>query len=101
MLVGVPHHEADGATGGNTFVDAGKKFYGIGFLAGRGDGRLSRPTPVQFLLDKVFVDVDSGRKTVDDTTDGFPVRFSEAGQPENVSESIVVHSVCCCFEIKQ
>ena len=86
MLVLVPHHKADGASGRFPFEDTREEFHLVRFLAAGGELRLSRTTTVQFLLHEVHVDGDAGRKAVYHATYTGSVRFAERGQSEYVAK---------------
>lgn len=47
---------------------------------------MSRAAAIQFLLYKIHVDSDACGKSVDNTSDTFAVRLTEAGQAQDVSE---------------
>ena len=56
-----------------------------------GDMTLSGSSPVQLLLDEVHVDIYTGRKAVDDTTDSRSMTLSKRCQSKNPSKCIHLH----------
>ena len=84
VLVLVPYDEADGGSGRLPFKDTGEEFYLIGLFARCGKDRLSRSSPVQFLLYKLFVDGNARRKSVNHSSDSFPMRLPEACKSKNI-----------------
>ena len=85
-LVLVPHQETDGASRRLPLEDAREELHLVVFRARGGDARLSRPPAVQFGLNKVHVDGDTGGKSVYYASDGLAVRFPKGGKAEDVSE---------------
>ena len=79
MLVLVPYHKTDGASGGLTLEDTRKALHLVRFLSAGSECRLSRTAAVQLLLDEVHVDGDAGREAVNYTTHTGTVRFTERG----------------------
>ena len=90
VLVGVPDHETDGRARRLSLVDAGEELDLVALLARRSQPRLAGPPTVQFLLDALEIELDTSRTAVDDASDGRTVGLTEAGEPEDVSESIHV-----------
>ena len=88
MLVGIAYQKADGASGRFAFEHSGQQFHLVRFFAGSRDSALSRTTAVQLVLYEVLVDVDAGRKPVDDSAYSRPVAFSESRQPEYITKCI-------------
>ena len=79
MLVLVPYHKTDGASGGFSLEYARKKFHLVRLLAAGSELRLPRTTTAQFLLDEVHVDGDASWEAVNYTTHTGTMRFAECG----------------------
>ena len=88
MLVGIAYQKAYGASGRFAFEHSGQQFHLVRFFAGSRDSALSRTTAVQLVLYEVLVDVDAGRKPVDDSAYSRPVAFSESRQLEYITKCI-------------
>ena len=88
VLVGVPHHEAYGATRGTALKDTAEDFHTVLLLACRGETALPRATACQFALDEVHVHGDACRHAVDYTSYGFAMTFAEGGQTEYVAKCV-------------
>ena len=71
MLVFVPYDKADRATGRFSFKDTRQEFHLVRFFTRGSDNRLSGTTTVEFLLYELFIDPDTSRKTVYNSTDTF------------------------------
>ena len=88
MLVLVSDDETDGASRGFPFKNSGEELHPVIFLSWSSQKALSRPSSVQFTLDKLLVDFDAGRKSVDDSAYSRSVAFSETGQSEYITETV-------------
>ena len=86
VLITVPQKNGNGGTGGNAFKDTGKDLAGIGFFSCGAYRRLSGFAAVKFLLDKSFINGDTGGNTVNDDPQGFSVGFPESGYIKNSTE---------------
>lgn len=90
MLIGIAHKKSDGASGAFALEDAGKQFHLVGFFAWGCEEALSRSAACQFALNERGVDVDAGRKAVQNASHARAVAFAKGGEPQNVSESVHV-----------
>ena len=87
-LILVRDHECDRRAGGFAFEYAAEHLHGIAFLSLRYDGALSRSAPVEFVLDEVEVEIESGRTAIHDAADGRAVGFTESSDAEEGTECI-------------
>ena len=88
VLVAVAHHEGYRRTRGLALEHSRQQLHAVILASSGCDMALSRFAPVQFALDKVHVDVDARRHTVDHSAHGFTVAFAEGGQREAFSKYV-------------
>jgi len=90
-LVFVRDEQGDGRAGGFAFEYATEHLYGIAFLALRNDSALAWASAIQVVLDKIEVERESGRATVQNATYSRPVGFAESGDAKDGAEGIACH----------
>ena len=93
MLVGIAYDEADRTACRLPLEDTAEQFHLVGFVARCCNLALSGTTAVQFLLDKVKVDVNACRHTIDDATHSLTVTLAKGRQSEYLSKCVHRSSV--------
>ena len=88
MLVLVAHLEADRGSRRFTFEHTTQKFHLISFLSCSGDVTLSRATTIELVLDKVHVDADACRESVDDASYCYAMTLAKGGESEKIAKCI-------------
>ena len=90
-LVFVHDEQANRRAGGLALEDAGEELQAVGFLA-RGDvARGAGLAPVEFGLNRGFVQRDACRAAVEDAADGNAVAFAKGGKDEVLADAVAAH----------
>ena len=97
MLVFITHKEAYGTSGGFAFKHAGEYLNAVALAAWRGEGALSRTAAIEFTLNEIKVEVETGRHAVDDAAYAKTVTLAESGETKEVAKSVhnVVETLMC------
>ena len=75
----IPRQEGDRCTSGFSFKNTGEDFKMIFLFPFGRKECLPGPAAVQFRLNEIQVNTNQGRKSIQDATDGRPMRLTEGG----------------------
>ena len=88
VLICIANNEPDWTTGRLSFEHPRKHFHAIRFIPGCRNATLSGAATFQLLLNKIQVDRDACRHSVDDSSNGIAVALAKGRQLEYVSKCI-------------
>ena len=88
VLVGVPYHEAYGATGCTSFKYSAEQFHTVLLLACRGKAALPWASACQFALNEIKVHFYAGRHAVNNATYSFAMTLAKGGKSEYVAKCV-------------
>jgi hypothetical protein len=88
MLVGVPYHEAYGATGCTSFKYSAEQFHLVLLLACRGKTALPWASACKFALNEIKVHFYAGRHAVNNATYSFAMALAKGGKAEYVAKCV-------------
>jgi hypothetical protein len=88
MLVGVPYHEAYGATGGATLKDSAEQLHLVLLLACRSKTALPWASACKFALNEIKVHFYAGRHAINNTTYSLAMALAKGGKSEYIAKCI-------------
>ena len=88
VLIGFAHNEPYGLPCRSSVEYAAQHFHTVALLSGGGQFALAGTTAVEFALNELQIELNIGRHTINDTTDGRSVALTETCQAEDMTESV-------------
>ena len=90
-VIFVGENKGYGCARGDTFKDAGKDVYRVGFSARGGGGAVTGFPAVKFYLHVGRIEGNARRTAVHDTAQARAVGFAKGGQPQDAAKGISSH----------
>ena len=88
VLVGIPYHEANGATGGAPFKYSAEQLHLVLLLACCGKTALPWASACKFALNEIKVHFYAGRHAVNNATYSFAMALAKGGQSEYIAKCV-------------